>query len=109
MTAAAPRNSEGLKPLAFTLARDVLAAEPTWGWDNCKVKADHLGLPGLAAVALEGLAAGLPRDDILAAWPKAVRRAHKATVDRLAANPAAYAVACWRDLLTASKPATPTD
>jgi hypothetical protein len=87
------------------IARDITGNIHGWSYDNCKVKPEKIVSTSLETV-LQPYAGRLDEKTIHECWQEAVTRAHSASVDQLAENPAGYCVACFREQLerAASRP-----
>jgi hypothetical protein len=89
-----------MKRTAYLVARQIIRDDTAWYWHTCKVSPERLNVHSLATAVLPWLAKGVLIQDLVASWARAVRKAHAATVDGLTDRPEAYAIACWRELLT---------
>ena len=79
-------------------ARDIASNKHGWSYDNCKVKPEKIVAASLKKV-LRPYADKLTEKTIHECWQESVTRAHGATVDQLANNPAAYCVGCFKEQL----------
>jgi DNA-binding Lrp family transcriptional regulator len=80
------------------IAREIASDNHGWSYDNCKVKPGEISAPSLREV-LRPYADRLTETVIHQCWQEAVTRTHKATVDGLAKQPAAYCVTCFKEQL----------
>jgi len=80
------------------IAREIVSDKQGWFWDNCTVKPADISAASLKTV-LECYPDRLTEKAIHEAWQEAVTRTHKATVDALANNSAAYCIGCFKEQL----------
>lgn len=83
--------------LSWALARKIKSSE----WDNCRV---NMSPKSLASVIERDLENGYWKNDIIVAFDKAIHIAHAAVVDTElkgmnVRSPAAYTIACYRELM----------
>lgn len=82
-------------------AQDIASDKHGWSYDNCKVKPDKIVAASLKTVLLP-YADKLTEKTIHECWQESVIRAHGATVDGIADDPAKYCVACFKEQLQKS-------
>lgn len=84
--------------VALQVANRICANTDGWSYDNCKVAVGQLKANSLRSL-IEPFTGQLKEKQIVAAWQRAVFKAHGAKVDRLAKNATAYAVQCFKNEL----------
>lgn len=87
------------KASADRIAKDISSDRQNWSYDNCKVLPANIVAASIKTI-LEQHADGLNEKQIHDCWREAVERSHRAAVDGLADDPAAYAVTCFKEQLS---------